>query len=193
MKKEKTKLQGLIFLYCVTLVFGLLAAAPRPFALLEALSVFWGTPYFALACFDAVIFLIQVVMYLAMLVLITLRRRAFLICFWIDYLCRVVTLAVILLLGGQLSSSWSALLLPSIWALYFYSSINVAKTFSPYRRPLLRRRTAADAAGMPPDEGAQCAEMPQVTPAAAVPEEGSAEERQESAAKNQAKDDVPKG
>ena len=154
MRKEKTKLPGLVYLFCISLVFGMLVSLPRCFALVEALTVFWDTPYFALACFDAIIFFVEVLMYLAILALIALRRRAFLICFWIDYACRILTMAVILLLGGGLGSSWTALIWPTIWAFYFYRSLNAAAAFSPYRRPLLRRVPDAGIEGAQPGAAA---------------------------------------
>lgn len=146
MEKEKTRLPGLIYLFCVSLVFSLIFALPRFAEVVELLSVFQNTAYFGLACFDAGVFITEVAMFIAMLVLIAMRKRAFLICFWIDYASRVSTLAVILLFGGQIGSSWTVLVWPTIWAFYFYLSVKVSAAFSPYRKPLFREVTAPAAA-----------------------------------------------
>lgn len=94
MKEEKTKskLPGLTELFRFTVVIGLLRGLWTTCQMFVDYAVFWGTAYAGLAAIDIGLRIIELVLYAGMLVYIALRKRTFLICFWADVGCRVMTL-----------------------------------------------------------------------------------------------------
>lgn len=136
MRKEKPKLPGLMYLFTVTLILGLLTALGSTYQMFVDYDAFWGTEYASLAAIDIGLRLIELAMYVGMLVFIAQQKRTFLICFWVDYGCRVATFLFVLVMGGSAASFLTPLVLPTIWAAYFYWSSNFAHAFTPYKPPL---------------------------------------------------------
>lgn len=141
MKEEKTKskLPGLTELFRFTVVIGLLRGLWTTCQMFVDYAVFWGTAYAGLAAIDIGLRIIELVLYAGMLVYIALRKRTFLICFWADVGCRVMTLLVVLFAGGSAAEFLTPLILPLVWAAYFYLSDNFSDAFTPYREPFLLR------------------------------------------------------
>ncbi|MBC5580905.1 hypothetical protein H8S23_05255 [Anaerofilum sp. BX8] len=133
--KKKSELPGLTFFFVFTLVVGLLRELWTTYEMFVDYNAFWGTEYASIAAIDIGLRLIELAMYVGMLVFIALRKRTFLICFWVDYGCRVFSLLCVLVMGGPAASFLTPLVLPTIWAAYFYRSSNFAHAFTPYKPP----------------------------------------------------------
>lgn len=149
MKEEKTKseLPGFTDFFRITVVLGFLSTLFYVYQLFGDYASIWGTKYAWLAALDIGLSLVELVMYLGMLIYIALRKRTFLICFWVDFGCRVVTLLVVLFVSGNVSGLLAPLAVSLIWAAYFYRSNNFAKAFTPYKEPFFSNapRVTSDA------------------------------------------------
>lgn len=170
MKKEKTELPGLMLFFRITLIIGLLHEMLNTYQMFVDYADLWGTVYAGTAAIDIGVRLIELPMYIGMLIFIALRKRTFLICFWVDYGCRVFILFYALAMGGSLGAYLVPLIVPTLWAAYFYRSSNFAHAFTPYKPPLLSsegmEKPSGDSAPPSPPENAP-AELASPKPAAA--------------------------
>ena len=134
-KKEKSELPGFTYLFCVTVMIGLLRGLLTTYQMFVDYTGWWGAEYAWVAAIDVGLHLIELAMYAGMLVYIALRKRTFLICFWVDFGCRVTALFVVLFAGGNPAEFLTSLIFPILWTAYFYRSNNFAKAFTPYKEP----------------------------------------------------------
>ena len=137
--KKKSELPGVVGLYGITLFLSLLTSLATPFQLLKEYVRLSGTIYVVAAYFDIFCFLVQLAMCIGQLVFIVKRKRAFLVCFWINYAVRLVNVFLFLLLEGFTAYYIGAVIWPLIWAAFFYTSAKVSAAFTPYRKPLFRK------------------------------------------------------
>ena len=135
MKEEKTKskLPGLTELFRFTVVIGLVRGLWTTCQMFVDYAVFWGTAYAGLAAIDIGLRIIELVLYAGMVVYIALRKRTFLICFWADVGCRVMTLLVVLFAGGSAAEFLTPLILPPVSYTHLASSNGYSRATSSAR------------------------------------------------------------
>ena len=141
--KERTKLPGLTGFFQITVGIGLFYGILNTYMAFSEYSSLFKTEYALLVGVILGINILEVSLSVGMLVLIALRKRAFLIFFWTDVADRVVALLLTLFLSGNSLDSFVSLIISAVWAFYFYYSDNFAKAFTPYKKPVLKQKFAS--------------------------------------------------
>ena len=139
--KERTKLPGFTGFFQITVGIGLFYGILNTYMAFSEYSSLFKTEYALLVGVILGINILEVSLSVGMLVLIALRKRAFLIFFWIDVADRVVALLLTLFLSGNSLDSFVSLIISAVWAFYFYYSDNFARAFTPYKKPPLNPDT----------------------------------------------------